>query len=259
MSTRSLRTSIGRALLWGAALDLSTVSLTYTTLWLYFNDPLATTMSEDLGLPRERLLQPPVRLGFQLRYDAALRGIRVGPVDAGGSAEAATEPQRSGGEAERFSPLPEQPAEPPIRVRADDGGQPFMRCRVCRYDNPVGARVCSFCEADLTTPAQRSFNEALWDRTLEERAEYKQEAERIAAERRKTDAQYAQAMRELQRLRLTRWTSSCRTKWGRASVSSSTRRPERPASSPTTSVTGEAAPSSGASPSATRTRASWRS
>jgi sigma-B regulation protein RsbU (phosphoserine phosphatase) len=44
-------------------------------------------MSEDLGLPSERLLQPPVRLGFQLRYVPELRGVRVGRVDPGGSAE----------------------------------------------------------------------------------------------------------------------------------------------------------------------------
>jgi hypothetical protein len=136
------------------------------------------------------------------RDEAARPGKRTRFDDVGGSAEAATEPQRSGGEAERFSSLPERSDAPPIRVRVDDGGQPFIRCRVCRYDNPVGARVCCFCEADLTTPAQRSFNEALWDRTLEERAEYKQEAERIAAAQQATDAQYVRAMRELQRLRL---------------------------------------------------------
>jgi phosphoserine phosphatase RsbU/P len=89
MSGPPVSRRLSHALLWVAALALSTVSLTYTALWLYFNDPLATTMSEDLGLPREHLLQPPVRLGFQLRYVPALRGVEVGRVDAGGPAERA--------------------------------------------------------------------------------------------------------------------------------------------------------------------------
>jgi len=122
--------------------------------------------------------------------------------DLGDSAETAAEPERSGGEPERFSPMPEKPTDAPIRIRGDDGGQPFIRCRVCRYDNPLGSTVCTFCGADLTTPAQRSFNEALWDRYLQERAAYRQEAERIEAERRKGDAAHAAAIRELQRLSL---------------------------------------------------------
>ncbi|HEX9188375.1 MAG TPA: PDZ domain-containing protein, partial [Vicinamibacteria bacterium] len=83
------RDRLRRLLLRGAAVVLAATSLTYTGLWLYFTDPLATTMSEDLGLPRERLLQPPVRLGFQLRYAGDLGGVLVSRVDPGGAAERA--------------------------------------------------------------------------------------------------------------------------------------------------------------------------
>ena len=89
MNGRSLRRSPGRGVLWAAALALSAASLSYTGLWLYFSDPLAATMSEELGLPRERLLEPSVRLGFELRYVAEIRGVRVGPVNPGGPAERA--------------------------------------------------------------------------------------------------------------------------------------------------------------------------
>ncbi|HUL76129.1 MAG TPA: SpoIIE family protein phosphatase [Vicinamibacteria bacterium] len=76
---------IRRGLVWGAALALSAASLAHTALWLYFSNEVRTTLSEDLGLPRDRLLEPPVRLGFQLRY-VAERGVRVVGVDAGGPA-----------------------------------------------------------------------------------------------------------------------------------------------------------------------------
>ncbi|MCG6928630.1 MAG: SpoIIE family protein phosphatase [Acidobacteria bacterium] len=80
---------VTRVLRWTVALALSAASVSYTAFWLYFNAPLATTMSEDLGLPREPLLQPPVRLGFQLRYVPGLRGVRVNRVDPAGPAERA--------------------------------------------------------------------------------------------------------------------------------------------------------------------------
>jgi sigma-B regulation protein RsbU (phosphoserine phosphatase) len=89
MGGQPLLRRAGRALRWVAALALSAASLSYTAVWLSFTDPLATTMSEELGLPRERLLQPSVRLAFELRYDATARGVRVLSVEAGGPAERA--------------------------------------------------------------------------------------------------------------------------------------------------------------------------
>jgi hypothetical protein len=123
--------------------------------------------------------------------------------DVGGSEGTGepAEPSRSGGEPERFSAAPEPPKASPIRLREDDGGQPFIRCRLCHYDNPIGAAVCTFCDADLTMPAQRSFNEALWDRTQSERVEYRQAVERLEEEQRQREAQYQSTMRELERLR----------------------------------------------------------
>lgn len=134
--------------------------------------------------------------------------------DVGGS-ESAREPAesaRSGGEPERFSAAPERPKASPIRLREDDGGQPFIRCRLCHFDNPIAALVCSFCDADLTTPAQRSYNEALWDRTESERAEYQQAVERLEEEQKKREADHKSAMRELERLRREQMS------WGDASL-----------------------------------------
>ncbi len=124
--------------------------------------------------------------------------------DVGGSESTGppAESGRSGGEPERFSAAPARPKAPPIRLREDDRGQPFIRCRLCHFDNPAGAIVCAFCDADLATPAQRSYNEALWDRTQSERVEYQQAVERLEEEQQKREAQRQSAMRELERLRL---------------------------------------------------------
>ena len=78
------------ALAWAAALALAAASLAHAAAWLYYSEAAAaTTMTQELGLPTERLLQPPVRLGFQLRYDTAAAGVRVREVDPGGAAERA--------------------------------------------------------------------------------------------------------------------------------------------------------------------------
>jgi hypothetical protein len=40
--------------------------------------------------------------------------------------------------------------------------QPFSRCAVCEADNSRYAMRCSNCAANLDTPEQRDFNQALW-------------------------------------------------------------------------------------------------
>jgi hypothetical protein len=97
-----------------------------------------------------------------------------------------------------------------LRLREDDGGQPFIRCRHCRCDNAVSAARCRHCGADLATPAQRSFNTALWERHLAEEAELREETERLEAQRRRADEALARAMDEMARLRLRqhRWISN---------------------------------------------------
>jgi len=89
MSDQAATWRPARALRWATALALAAASLSQTAIRLSFNEPLMTAMSEELGLPQEGLLQPPVRLGFQLRYVAELRGVLVGPVEVGSPAEAA--------------------------------------------------------------------------------------------------------------------------------------------------------------------------
>jgi len=134
--------------------------------------------------------------------------------DVGGSetADPPAEASRSGGEPERFSAAPERPKAVPIRLREDDGGQPFIRCRLCHFDNAIGTAVCTFCDADLTTPAQRSYNEALWERTESERAEYQQAVERLEEEQKQREADHKSAMQELERLRREQMS------WGDASL-----------------------------------------
>src|SRR5688572_19253679 len=109
-----------------------------------------------------------------------------------GSAQA--EPAGSGVEMDRFSGEP-APQEKAIAVLADDGGQPFIRCRNCRTDNYLTAVHCSFCQADLTTPPQRAYNEALWQRHTAEKADVQRHVEALAASQREANEAALAAIR----------------------------------------------------------------
>src|SRR3990172_6205468 len=104
---------------------------------------------------------------------------------------------RSGAETRRFeAPAPGPagpPAEPPLRLRDDDGGLPFIRCASCRMDHPVGAVRCELCEADLTTARQRSDNLALRERWLSEREEERRQIEVMALARRQAEQEVREA------------------------------------------------------------------
>jgi len=78
-----------RALLWAAAIALSAVSVTVASLSLYFASSQGAKMSEELGLPDDQALDPPVRLAFKIRGAQPGTGVRVGPVDPGGPAQRA--------------------------------------------------------------------------------------------------------------------------------------------------------------------------
>jgi hypothetical protein len=78
-----------------------------------------------------------------------------------------------------------EPAPRSLEVeREAPGEQPFLRCMRCEADNSRYARACATCGDDLSTPAQRAFNEGLWARRQEERALEDREADlrRQAAE-----------------------------------------------------------------------------
>src|SRR3954468_13009559 len=49
---------------------------------------------------------------------------------------------------------------------ADDAedAQPFHRCAVCEAENGRFTERCTNCGASLTTPEQRAYNGALWDK-----------------------------------------------------------------------------------------------
>jgi hypothetical protein len=94
----------------------------------------------------------------------------------------------------RFSAAP-APQEKAIAVLADDGGQPFTRCRNCRTDNHLTAVHCSFCDANLTTPPQRAYNEALWHRQTAENAELQSHVRALAASQREAAEEALQALR----------------------------------------------------------------
>jgi hypothetical protein len=102
-------------------------------------------------------------------------------------------PSGSGAEAERFAAAPEP--EEKIAVLADDGGPPFIRCRQCRTDNYVTATSCSSCHASLTNPAQRAYNEALWQRQSAEQEELKRHVQALQASRQAADEEARQALR----------------------------------------------------------------
>ena len=101
----------------------------------------------------------------------------------------------TGMESGRFEPQA-PPAEKPLAVLPDDGGQPFIRCRSCRTDNHVTALTCAFCEANLTTPPQRAYNEALWQRHTAEKRELQSHVQALEASRRVADEEAHRAIRQ---------------------------------------------------------------
>jgi hypothetical protein len=129
-----------------------------------------------------------------------------------GNAEGASEPEGAGRKPERLASAG-PPDEPSLRVREDDGGLPFIRCLLCHCDNPVGATLCTVCAADLTTSAQRSFNGTLQDHYLREQAEYRQETDRIAAQRRKLETENARVLKDLGRLQYRQSLHPARSPW----------------------------------------------
>jgi hypothetical protein len=132
----------------------------------------------------------PRRAGAEPVLGAGGRFADVGPAQEG----AAGEPSGSGADIGRFS----SSAEPPpraIAVLADDGGQPFIRCRNCRTDNHLTATTCSFCEASLTTPPQRAYNEALWQRHAAENAELQAHVQALEASQREANEEALAALR----------------------------------------------------------------
>jgi hypothetical protein len=107
----------------------------------------------------------------------------------------AVEPAATGMDAARFGPAAPPAAEKPIAVLADDGGQPFIRCRNCRTDNHLTAITCAFCEANLTTPPQRAYNEALWRRHSADNAEMQRHVQALNASREQAEEEARQAIR----------------------------------------------------------------
>jgi len=113
---------------------------------------------------------------------------------APGAETGAAGPVASGMERARFEPQPS--TEKAIAVLPDDGGQPFIRCRNCRTDNHLTALTCAFCEANLTTPPQRAYNEALWQRHTAEKRELQSHVQLLEASRRAADEEAQRAIRQ---------------------------------------------------------------
>jgi hypothetical protein len=91
-------------------------------------------------------------------------------------------------------------AEPRLRLRDDDGSQPFSRCSRCHFDNVKTDHLCGHCGADLTTIGQVTFNQEFWKQHLEETAEQERAASRYrradAALPAASDPLYREALRE---------------------------------------------------------------
>ena len=122
--------------------------------------------------------------------------FRSGPKAATGDADAPPpvgSQRRSGGQPARF----ETPAaeEPPLRVLDVENSQPFVRCAECYGDGHATSVRCQHCGSDLTTREQRAFNETLWKRRLQEKADEDREVGRLRAAREEADREMAEAFR----------------------------------------------------------------
>jgi hypothetical protein len=132
--------------------------------------------------------QPPGSSRVEARFRS---GAEAAAVDAEPSPP--TSQGRSGGQPARFeTPTVE---EPPLRVLDVENSQPFVRCAECRADGHATSVRCQHCGSDLTTREQRAFNEALWKRRLQEKAEEEREVERLRTAREEADREMAEAFR----------------------------------------------------------------
>lgn len=112
--------------------------------------------------------------------------------DGGATGSAATRPDRTGAPVARFE---EAAAGEALRVLDTDVGQSFVRCAACRTDSFLNATRCSSCGADLLTPAQRSFNEALWLRLAADKVEGDEASALVRERRAAADREVAAAVR----------------------------------------------------------------
>lgn len=108
-----------------------------------------------------------------------------------------TAPAHSGAPPDRFE---EPAADGPLRALDTDRGQAFVRCAHCRADSHVTATRCSQCEADLETPEQRAFNEALFRRLVLEKEEEDQKVQALRERQARAQAEQADAMRQRREL-----------------------------------------------------------
>jgi hypothetical protein len=130
------------------------------------------------------------------------QAARPSPLEArfGGAGEGQTEaPARSGSDAVRFE---EPESGNRIRVLETERGQAYVRCAHCRSDNHVTASRCGNCDADLVTPEQRTFNEALWRRLEAEKAEDERAVQALRERRAAAESEQAEAMRRRQELEI---------------------------------------------------------
>lgn len=114
---------------------------------------------------------------------------RTGAAATGGASAAA----RSG-PADRFR---EPPARAPDVASPAPGAQPFVRCYRCETDNSVYAERCSTCSAELDTPEQRRFNEALWTERQHQARELEDEVRRLREASAKAEEEAYRARREM--------------------------------------------------------------
>jgi hypothetical protein len=116
--------------------------------------------------------------------------------DRFGAARAEPAPEPAGSADEIPHRFEEGSPASTLRVRDIDDGQPFVRCALCRADGHVASLACSHCGADLTTPEQRVYNEALWRKQLAERAEEQEQVAKLEAARDAAEREAAEVHRE---------------------------------------------------------------
>lgn len=129
------------------------------------------------------------------------------PGDAGEPAEAAKhEPGASappGGAPGSVSAGPvagrfgEPPARAPEVATPASDAQPFVRCYRCETDNSIYAEHCSTCSAELDTPEQRRFNEALWTERRQQAAQLDDEVRRLREASARAEEEAHRARRQM--------------------------------------------------------------
>lgn len=158
-----------------------------------------------LERPRSAPVDPEIAPSSRARFgavDATADELAATPAPAAERSPAEAPPTggtgRDGaGEGASMDRFREPVARAPDVAKPAPDSQPFVRCYKCETDNTVYAERCSTCSAQLDTPEQRRFNEALWTERQQQARQLEDEVRRLREASARAEEEAYRARRQM--------------------------------------------------------------